>query len=133
MSDSSTQLQYNIYVDIDNTICKTPSTDYTKATPIQANIDKVNKLYDHPNNIYRITYWTARGQKTKIDWTELTKTQLHQWGAKYHELKLSKPAFDLLIDDKAINSIWGWIPAAINEVLTPGYIKLINSVTSSPK
>ena len=124
---------YNIYVDIDNTICKTQSTDYTKATPIPANIIKVNKLYDHPQKLYHITYWTARGQKTKIDWTELTKNQLQQWGARYHELKLTKPPFDLLIDDKAINSLWGWSPAATKEVLIPGFNKSLIGAPPRPQ
>ena len=42
-----------IYVDIDETICHRESStdfgvthDYTKAMPIQENIEKINKLYD---------------------------------------------------------------------------------------
>ena len=42
-----------IYVDIDETICNRESStdfgtthDYTKAKPIQNNIDKINQLYD---------------------------------------------------------------------------------------
>ena len=30
---------------------------------------------------------------------------LKNWGVKYHELRLQKPAYDILIDDKAINNI----------------------------
>ena len=26
--------------------------------------------------------------------------QLNKWGAKFHELKMGKPAYDLFIDDK---------------------------------
>ena len=37
----------NIYVDIDNTICKTIGTDYKGALPIEDNIKKVNKLYEN--------------------------------------------------------------------------------------
>ena len=47
--------------------------DYTKAKPIQENIDKINKLYDEGNTI---VYWTARGSRKQIDWTELTAKQL---------------------------------------------------------
>ena len=35
-----------IYVDIDNTICKTDGMNYSEATPISSNIKKINQLYD---------------------------------------------------------------------------------------
>tara|TARA_B100002019_G_C20810037_1_gene375462 strand:+ start:125 stop:427 length:303 start_codon:yes stop_codon:yes gene_type:complete len=89
------------YVDIDDTICITKGIDYSTAKPIKKNIAKINSLYDKGNII---VYWTARGTLTKIDWEELTKKQLSDWGAKHHELKLNKPAFDFFIDDKAISS-----------------------------
>lgn len=94
-----------IYVDIDETICSHSHTqgarDYSKASPIRDRIDKINKLYDEG---HVIIYWTARGTVTGIDWTDLTKSQLQKWGAKHHDLKLGKPAYDLFIDDKNINS-----------------------------
>ena len=90
-----------IFVDIDGTVCHTPGTDYTLAEPIMENIEKVNQMYDQG---HYIVYWTARGQKSGIDWTELTTQQLKEWGARYHELRLTKPAFDVFIDDKVINS-----------------------------
>lgn len=92
-----------IYIDIDETICVTPSDrDYSKAMPIVENIEKANKLYDEG---HEITYWTARGTKSGIDWTDVTKKQLEEWGAKHHELKLGKPYYDLFIDDKNINTV----------------------------
>jgi len=92
----------NIYIDIDNTICNSPNTlDYTKSTPIQKNIDKANKLYDSGNHI---TYWTARGTITGLNWRKITIQQFKKWGVKYHSLKLKKPAFDLFIDDKVLNT-----------------------------
>ena len=94
-----------IYVDIDETICHRESSvdfgvthDYTKAKPIKENIDKINKLYDEGNTI---VYWTARGSRKQIDWTELTTKQLNEWGAKSHELKVNKPFYDVFIEDKA--------------------------------
>ena len=94
-----------IYVDIDETICHRESSvdfgvthDYTKAKPIKENIDKINKLYDEGNTI---VYWTARGSRKQIDWTELTTKQLNKWGAKFHELKVNKPFYDVFIEDKA--------------------------------
>ena len=94
-----------IYVDIDETICHRESSvdfgvthDYTKAKPIKENIEKINKLYDEGNTI---VYWTARGSRKQIDWTELTTKQLNEWGANYHELKVNKPFYDVFIEDKA--------------------------------
>lgn len=91
-----------IYVDIDNTICETNSMNYSLSIPIKKNIEIVNNLYDSG---YNITYWTARGTRTGINHTELTKNQLEKWGVKYHNLILGKPDYDILIDDKAINSL----------------------------
>lgn len=88
-----------IYVDIDGTICSLVE-DYNFSEPIQSHIDKVNKLYDEG---HKIIYYTARGQKTKKDWTELTKKQLVDWGCKHHELIMGhKPHYDLFICDKSI-------------------------------
>jgi len=96
-----------IYIDIDETICEyiNSDRDYSKAIPIVENITKVNNLYD---NGHKIIFWTARGTVTGIDWSDITKKQLHDWGVKYNELKFGKPVYDLFIDDKCINSIWDW-------------------------
>ena len=93
----------NIYVDIDETIADYLHTDdksdYNLATPIHINIDKINKLYDEGN---QITYYTARGSGTGLDWFEVTKDQLDEWGAKYHNLSVGeKPPYDLIICDKS--------------------------------
>jgi hypothetical protein len=91
-----------LYVDIDETICISPADrDYAKAKPIKKNIDKINKLYDEGNTI---TYWTARGTGSGIDWRSVTEKQFDKWGVKYHNLKFGKPIYDLFIDDKNINS-----------------------------
>jgi len=94
-----------IFVDIDDTICTNPNsnkTNYTNAIPHIEHIAKINKLYEQGHHI---VYWTARGAVTKQDWTLLTKQQLATWGAKYHQLRLDKPYYDLFIDDKAITKI----------------------------
>ena len=99
-----------IYVDVDGTICDNPelpnfndqSMDYTKATPKPDRIRHINELYDKGHHI---TYWTARGCKSGIDFTELTKDQLDKWGAKYSDLQVgNKPHFDMYICDKSFNS-----------------------------
>jgi len=93
----------NIYVDIDETICDYvyggDFRAYALASPIQVNIDKINKLYDEGHNI---TYWTARGSKSGINHYDLTKKQLDEWSCKYHQLRVGdKPPYDLLICDKS--------------------------------
>lgn len=92
----------NIFVDIDETICtKSPNNDYSKALPLKANIKRINKLY---NSGHIITYWSARGTGTGINWRDVTIKQFENWGVKYHHLSLGeKPVFDLLIDDRVLN------------------------------
>ena len=98
----------NIYIDIDETIFyKSNGLDYTTAKPNIECVKKVNELFEDGHTI---TLWTARGTQTGIDWKETTKKQLIDCGIKYHNLKMGKPAFDLFIDDKAINSDnFNWI------------------------
>jgi hypothetical protein len=89
----------NIYVDIDETICFYENKrEYPLAKPNLDNIKKVNILYEQG---HIITYWTARGTMSGINWYDLTKQQLNNWGCKYHNLITGeKPAYDLLICDK---------------------------------
>jgi mannose-6-phosphate isomerase-like protein (cupin superfamily) len=98
----------NLYVDIDNTICITQDgipNKYELAQPLNDRIRYINELYDKGNTV---TYWTARGNKSKINCEEFTKNQLDNWGCKYHNLQFNKPSFDLLIDDKCCNSDEYW-------------------------
>lgn len=92
-----------IYVDIDHTICgyNSDTLDYNNAIPFHDRIKKINNLHEKGN---KIVYWTARGTKTGIDWRPVTEQQFKEWGVKYHELKFGKPAYDMFIDDKNINS-----------------------------
>ena len=100
-----------IYVDVDETICHYGETkqkhapkgkvDYRNAIPYEDRIKKINKLYDEGKTI---VYWTARGSRTGINWFQITLNQLNKWNCKFHELRMGKPAYDLFIDDKNINS-----------------------------
>tara|TARA_R100000664_G_scaffold6366_1_gene11371 strand:- start:793 stop:1104 length:312 start_codon:yes stop_codon:yes gene_type:complete len=91
-----------IYIDIDETICETPSNrDYTQSSPIKKNIKKANSLYESGN---KIVYWTARGTISGEDWRDVTVKQFEEWGVKYHDLKFGKPYYDLFIDDKNMNA-----------------------------
>lgn len=92
-----------IYVDIDKTIFSTNGMNYDQVTPITEHIKIVNEMYE---NGHTITMWTARGSLSNKCFFKLTYNQLKTHGVLFHELRLGKPAFDLFIDDKAINSIW---------------------------
>jgi len=88
-----------IFVDVDETICLFgKKEDYTTAIPIPSNISKINRLYDVGHTI---VYWTARGSTTGINWFLLTLNQLNKWGAKFHELRMGKPNYDLIICNKS--------------------------------
>ena len=64
----------NIFVDIDETICRyVDERYYPHAIPIQENINKINKLFGEG---HKITYYTARGSVTGINWYDITKEQL---------------------------------------------------------
>lgn len=104
-----------IYVDIDKTITSGDySTNYDQALPNYENIEKVNKLYDKGHTIIM---WTARGTLSNISWFNVTMGQLNDWGVKFHELRMGKPAYDVLIDDKVYNSIHDWD----NDIITNDY------------
>jgi hypothetical protein len=88
-----------IYVDIDETICfYKDKRAYPLAVPNLDNIKKINALYDEGHTI---TYFSARGSVTGLDWYALTEWQLNEWGCKYHHLSVGeKPYYDLMICDK---------------------------------
>jgi hypothetical protein len=99
-------------VDIDETISYYEGKrSYDLAKPIQENVDLVNQLYDE--GCY-IIMWTARGgsessKKAGRCYYDFTMEQLKSWGVKFHELSTGskgnyiKPAFDLVLDDKAMS------------------------------
>jgi len=83
--------------DVDGTIC-TQEEDYSNAQPFLDRIKQINFLYDEG---HKITFYTARGYLTGIDWSETTKNQFEKWGVKYHSLVFGKPNADIYIDDKS--------------------------------
>ena len=88
-----------VKVDIDDTICE--GDTYETATPIRKNIEKINQLYMEG---HEVIYWTARGTLKEGNWFHVTYEQLMDWGCLFHELRMNKPAYDLLIDDKVMNA-----------------------------
>ena len=103
-----------IYVDIDGTICSQTTGDYEKAIPFKKAIHKINSLYEDGN---KIVIYTSRYMKRSKDNSDIAKkvgyettlNQLKAWGLKFHQLKMGKPQFDIIIDDKAYNYDKSWI------------------------
>ena len=108
--------QKTIAFDLDDVICWRPTGyedlgpfkyDYCK--PILETIGLVNSFYDEG---YKIVIYTARGMSqyngnvAEIYSNLYTRTieQLNSWGLKYHSLVMGKIHYDVLIDDKALNS-----------------------------
>lgn len=98
-------------VDIDGTICEKPhhnGGDYKSSQPLNERIEKINNLYDSG---HYIIYLTARGmgrhKNSRMlahkEFYNFTYKQLKNWGCKFHELHLGKPAADYYIDDKGVN------------------------------
>jgi hypothetical protein len=98
----------NYVFDIDGTICTDTNGDYYSAKPIIDRVNTVNRLYREG---HQITLFTARGmgssrndeKEARKKWKNLTESQLREWGVKYHNLFLGKPAGDVYIDDKGMN------------------------------
>lgn len=96
--------------DIDGTICTVSDGFYEKAQPIESRISIVNKLHEEGN---KIIFLTARGMGRSGNssayaheaFYELTRQQLKDWGVKFDDLFLGKPAGDLYIDDKGMRDI----------------------------
>ena len=94
-----------IFVDIDDTICRSPRdiegrSQYQNAMPYTRRIQQINDLYDEGHEIH---YWTSRGQTTGIDWTDITRKQLAEWGCRFTSIRMNKPMYDWWIDDKSFH------------------------------
>lgn len=88
------------FVDLDNTLCTATNGVYTTSKPIPERIEMVRELKAAGNHI---TIWTARGSRSKVDYSELTKQQLNEWDVPYDNLILGKPDYDIYLDDKSFN------------------------------
>ena len=108
--------QKTIAFDLDDVLCYRPNgyehlgpDKYDYCEPYNENINLVNSLYDDG---YKIVIYTARGMSQfngnvyDIYNHLFTKTnqQLNFWGLKYHQLVMGKIHYDVLIDDKVLNS-----------------------------
>lgn len=93
--------------DIDGTVCSLTNGNYGFAIPYTSRIAKINQLYDEGHTII---FQTARGMGRSSNSTsyahrafyDFTRQQLIDWGVKFHDLFLGKPAGDVYIDDKGV-------------------------------
>lgn len=105
-----------IAFDLDDVICFRPDAyehlgpeKYLHCQPYEETVKLVNSLYDDG---YKIIIYTARGMSQFFGniaqiYSELydqTNDQLKSWGVKYHQLVMGKIHYDVLIDDKSLNS-----------------------------
>lgn len=91
--------------DIDGTLCTSSPEGYDLAQPFESRIKHVNRLFDEGHSVL---LFSARGQNSGRDLREFTEAQLRSWEINYTKLLLSKPSFDLLVDDKAVFSEDYW-------------------------
>lgn len=89
-----------IYVDFDRTLTTGEGepwwNDSLDEEPRGEMIELVNGLYKQNHTI--IVY-TARREEVR----EETQYYLDKWNVMHHALKMGKPGYDLLIDDRAIS------------------------------
>ena len=104
-----------IAFDLDDVLCYRTSEKgrvekYLSCKPIPTMINIVNKCYDKGHTII---IYTARGftsfekdiHDIYANLFTITQNQLTAWGVKYHKLVFGKIHYDVLIDDKAVNSL----------------------------
>ena len=111
-----------ICFDLDGVLCSQTDGQYENAVANPEAVQLVNRLHERG---FHIIIYTARfmGRNNQDliaaykQGYELTRSQLRRWGVKYHELFLGKPAFDLLVDDRAVfyQADWRKIEAAVEE------------------
>tara|TARA_B100000965_G_scaffold21896_1_gene16488 strand:- start:18536 stop:18886 length:351 start_codon:yes stop_codon:yes gene_type:complete len=98
--------------DLDGVICKTIKRNYLKAKPNKKVIKLINQLYyDYKIKIYTSRYMGRNNDNVKLAKKQGYKStfrQLKNWGLNFHELKLGKISYDLIIDDKALGFKKNW-------------------------
>ena len=103
-----------ICFDLDGVICTNTWGKYENAMPIESAIKKINCLYEEKNKIIIFTarFMSRNNENIKKAYSagyDFTNKQLNSWGVKYHLLKMGKPSFDVLIDDKHHDYSNNWI------------------------
>jgi len=92
--------------DLDNTICNTEKSNYSKSKPKKNVIKLINNLYEN-GHIIKINTARYMGRnkdnikKSNKQGFKKTIKQLKSWGLKFHKLAISKLSADIYIDDKS--------------------------------
>lgn len=90
----------NIFVDFDDTLTDGSGEPYwvdpLDDSPNEDMVQLVNDLYKKGHTII---IYTARREEARDE----TEYYLNKWDVMYHALRMEKPGFDLLIDDRAIS------------------------------
>ena len=100
--------------DIDNVICNTTKSNYSKSTPKKKVIEFINQLYDsgHIIKIYSARYMGRSNDNINRAYKlgyKSTYSQLKKWGLKFDKLFLGKPSFDIYVDDKCFFHDKSWL------------------------
>ena len=86
--------------DIDNTLVTqgTPG-EYQTCTPIDGAVERVNKLHDlgHVIVLHTARHWMH---------FDITYNQMKKFGFKFHSLLMGKVNADVIIDDRAVSSVY---------------------------
>jgi histidinol phosphatase-like enzyme len=89
-----------VYVDFDGTLTTGESPPHWEE-PLEENPNW--KIIELVNNLYKaghtIIIYTARQEEIRDE----TEYFLKKWDVMYHALRMEKPGYDLLIDDRAVS------------------------------
>ena len=96
-----------ICFDIDGVLCTQVDGHYDDAQPNPPMIDLLNRLHGRGCRIVLHTsrFMGSAGNdpaKAEMLGREYTEHQLKRWGVRYHELRMGKPRYDYVIDDRSV-------------------------------
>jgi capsule biosynthesis phosphatase len=97
-------------IDIDNTICRTKGSNYSKSVPKKHIIKSINllKKKGHYIKIYTARYMNRSNQDAEnvnAKYYKKTFSQLVSWNVRFDELIMGKPSSDFIIDDRSFNPL----------------------------
>jgi hypothetical protein len=110
-----------IAVDLDGTLCSWHPHEYEKARPLPGRVEVVRQLAAQG---HEIVIYTARGSAlgsasaADLRWGDVTRRQLAAWDVPHAALLFGKPAYDVLIDDRAVNFDADWLLEVGSRVAT---------------
>ena len=99
--------------DLDGVICFTKNNNYKQSIPKKNVIKMINQLYEKNFIlIYTARYMGRSNENSKLanqKGYKFTLNQLKKWGLKYDKLKIGKPSYDVIIDDKSFDFKKNWL------------------------